>query len=65
MNIKNKIFNSANNKILFGVCLWISKHFNCSSSTIRILFILAAIINYKLAIINYIALSLLVDNENI
>ncbi|SFU73293.1 phage shock protein C (PspC) family protein [Clostridium sp. DSM 8431] len=64
MNIKNKIFNNSN-KMLLGVCFALSKHFDCSVNTFRIIFIVATIIDYRFAIINYLALFLLMDNDNI
>ena len=46
MNIKNKIFNNSN-KMLLGVCFALSKHFDCSVNTFRIIFIVATIIDYR------------------
>ena len=58
----NKLYRSRTDRIFFGVCGGLAKHFNIDSTLFRILFVLLTFANGA-GLILYIALAMIVPNE--
>jgi phage shock protein C len=51
------------NKLIFGVCSGISKHFNVNIAVVRALFLLLALMGFGMPVIIYLVLAIVMPVE--